>query len=275
MASGLRRDPSRPGLRLAVATWLAALVAAWSPAGAGAWTESFAGPAGTRPDPQSWRHDVGATGWGNGELQRYTASTANARLDGRGHLELVARRVRPGARRGSFTSARLTTRGRFAFRYGTVEMRARLPRGKGLWPAFWMLGDTFPATPWPDCGEIDVMESLGNDPFRAYGTVHGPGSLAEEGVGGKIRTRKALSAGFHRFGARWSPGAVTFTLDGRRYATVERSSYPAGQLWALDRPMYLIVNLAVGGQWPGAPSARTAFPARMAIDWIRVAGAAG
>lgn len=244
------------------------------PGDAQAWTESFSGPAGSAPSAKRWDHDTGASGWGNGELQRYTGSTANARLDGRGHLQIVARRVRGGSSRGAFTSARLTTRGRFSFRYGTVAMRARLPRGHGLWPAFWMLGDNYSEAGWPQCGEIDVMENLGQDPFRAYGTVHGPGSLADEGVGGVVRSGSSLSTGFHRFAVRWAPGSVTFILDGRRYATVERGSYPAGQEWALDRPMFLLLNLAVGGEWPGPPLATTHFPARLVVDWIRVSGPA-
>lgn len=238
---------------------------AGTPATAATWNEEFAGPAGAPPDSRRWHHDVGAGGWGNAELQRYTARTSNARLNGRGQLEIVARQN--GDR---FTSARLTTRGRFDFRYGTVSMRARLPAGRGLWPAFWMLGSGFPSTAWPDCGEIDVMENLGSNTRRAYGTVHGPGSLAEEGVGGSTLSPTSLSRGYHVFSAAWSAREVAFFLDGVRYATVERATYPAGQEWALDHPMFLLLNLAVGGQWPGRPTRRTAFPARFRVDWVRV-----
>ncbi|MBU3691252.1 MAG: glycoside hydrolase family 16 protein [Solirubrobacterales bacterium] len=235
------------------------------------WSDEFEGRAGLPPNARRWTYDTGATGWGNGELQRYTSSRANSHLDGRGNLVIVARHLQgSGRERGSYTSARLTTSGRFSFRYGRVAVRARLPRGQGLWPAFWMLGTRFPELDWPFCGEIDVMEYLGHQPRISYGYVHGPGSMAEIGVGGENRSDRPLPDGFHVFSARWSPSQVSFSVDGRVFRTVERASYPAGQTWAFDREMFLLLNLAVGGGWPGKPDATTRFPARMKVDWVRV-----
>lgn len=240
------------------------------------WSDEFQGPAGLPPSPRRWRYDTGATGWGNGELQRYTGSRRNSQLDGKGHLVITARHRRgTGHRRGSWTSARLKTDGLFSFRYGRVAIRARLPRGRGLWPAFWMLGARFPELDWPFCGEIDVMESLGHQPRISYGYVHGPGSLAEVGVGGANRAPHSLSSRFHVFSAAWSSERISFSVDGRRFRTVQRSTYPAGQTWAFDQRMFLLLNLAVGGGWPGRPTAATRFPARMKVDWVRVWERAG
>lgn len=235
------------------------------------WADEFKGRAGLPPNAGRWTYDTGATGWGNRELQSYTRSRANSHLDGRGKLVIVARhRAGSAWKRGSYTSARLTTAGRFSFLYGRVAIRARLPSGRGLWPAFWMLGTRFPGLDWPFCGEIDVMEALGHRPRISYGYVHGPGSLAEIGVGGMNRSPRSLSAGFHVFSAGWSPDRIYFEVDGRRFRTVERATYPVGQTWAFDQPMFLLLNLAVGGDWPGRPTASTRFPARLVVDWVRV-----
>ena len=231
------------------------------------WSDEFRGPAGNGPSRRKWSFDRGGGGWGNDELETYTASRRNSRLDGRGHLTIVARRV-GGERR--FTSARLKTRGKYSFRFGRVAIRAKLPAGRGLWPAFWMLGHDFPGVDWPFCGEIDVMEMLGQNPRRVHGYVHGPGSLAEEGVGGSKRVRRSLARGYHVYSADWSAERITFSLDGFPYATVARATYPPGQTWAFDRPMFLLLNLAVGGEWPGPPGRSTRFPARMKVDWVRV-----
>ena len=235
------------------------------------WSDEFSGRAGLPPDPDRWNYDTGASGWGNGELQRYTARRKNSRLDGRGHLRIVARHIPgTGIRRGSFTSARLNTDETFSFRYGRVALRARLPKGRGLWPAFWMLGAAFPRVNWPFCGEIDVMENLGQNIRVSSGFVHGPGSLSDTGVGGFHRSTRSLAKGFHVFAADWTPTGVAFSVDGEIFRRVLKSGYPAGQTWAFDQRMFLLLNLAVGGSWPGKPSPKTRFPARYVIDWVRV-----
>lgn len=235
------------------------------------WADEFSGSAGRPPNAHRWHFDVGATGWGNDELERYTRSRSNARLNGRGQLEIVARRRRGGGtRRGDYSSARLTTKGKFAFRYGRVAIRAKVPAGRGLWPAFWMLGTGFPRVDWPFCGEIDVFENIGAEPNRVFGTVHGPGSLSDSGVGGWLDASDSLARSYHVYSATWRADRVVFALDGIAFTTVLRASYPEGQQWVFDRPMFMLLNLAVGGEFPGSPSSQTHFPARLQVDWIRV-----
>lgn len=235
------------------------------------WADEFAGPAGTRPDSRSWTHEVGGGGWGNDELQTYTRSRTNAALDGDGHLAIVARRREPGAEPGGFTSARLTTKGRVDVRYGAVEARIKVPPGQGLWPAFWALGIDLPRDSWPASGEIDLMEVIGSEPKVVHAGIHGPDE--HDGpytTGGAARNIEPLDRAFHVYGARWIPGAIQFELDGRPYATVVQADLRSGQRWVFDAPFFLLLNIAVGGTWPGPPDGTTAFPATMLVDWVRV-----
>lgn len=140
--------------------------------------DEFDGPAGSAPNSAVWRYDLGAGGWGNGELQTYTDSRRNAALDGAGNLVITARREADG----SFTSARLKTEGTSTAQYGRIEARIRIPRGQGIWPALWMLGADIGSVGWPACGEIDVMENVGYEPTVVHGTVHGPGYSGAQGI---------------------------------------------------------------------------------------------
>ena len=230
------------------------------------WHDEFSGAAGSAPGAARWTYDLGGGGWGNDELETYTRSPANVQLDGHGHLVITARR----AADGRITSARIKTQGRFSFRYGTVSARISLPAGKGLWPAFWLLGKSIATVDWPACGEIDVMELLGQDPRTAHGTIHGPGPHSDGGFGAAYHAPTPLTGGFHVYAARWTPSGVTFLVDGHAYETVVRSDVTSPDRWALDQPMFILLNLAVGGSWPGSPNARTPFPARMVVDWVRV-----
>jgi beta-glucanase (GH16 family) len=235
------------------------------------WLDRFQGRAGQPPDSSKWRYDVGGGGWGNHELERYTRRAANARLDGRGHLVVIAHSGNHAGPSGGrrYTSARLKTLGRFSFRYGRVAARMRVPAGRGLWPAFWMLGANIGRVGYPRCGEIDVMEVLGQDPRTVYGTVHGPGPDLDRGIGGKLTAPRSLARGFHVYAASWTPNRVRFSLDGKTYETVRRSTYPRRDVWALDHRMFILLNLAVGG-WPGPPNRATHFPGRLKVDWVRV-----
>jgi beta-glucanase (GH16 family) len=237
------------------------------------WSDEFSGAAGKPPDPSKWAYDIGGGGWGNNELESYTRSTRNAHLDGNGHLVIAARHedhTGPDGHRRHYTSARLKTLGRFSFRYGKVAARMRVPAGRGLWPAFWMLGADINRVGYPNCGEIDVMELLGQQPRKVYGTVHGPGPDLDTGIGGSLRAKRSLARGFHTYAARWTPRSVRFSLDGHVYEVVRKRDYPNGDKWALDHRMFMLLNLAVGGSWPGAPDAATDFPARLKVDWVRV-----
>jgi beta-glucanase (GH16 family) len=232
------------------------------------WSDEFAGPAKSPPDPRKWEYDLGAEGWGNHELEEYTNKTANVFLDGRGHLAI--RTV--SSESGKITSGRLKTQGRFEVQYGKIEARIRIPHGQGIWPAFWALGNNIPAIGWPGCGEIDIMENIGKEPSVVHGTVHGPGYSGGKGIGAKvaIRSRGRFSDRFHVFAVEWSPESIAFFLDGTQYATVTRGALPAGARWVFDHPFFLLVNLAVGGDWPGNPDSTTQFPQTMLVDWVRV-----
>jgi beta-glucanase (GH16 family) len=240
------------------------------------WSDEFSGPHGSPPDPTKWQLQTGGSGWGNRELESYTARQSNASLDGAGHLAITARAetfTGPDGITRNYTSARMQTMGLFSTAYGRIEANIKLPAGRGLWPAFWALGAAHDNVGWPWCGEIDIMESLGDNPFTAYGSIHGPQPGAkgsQYGLTAPVRSRNSLAAGFHTYGVTWSPNRIVFTLDGVAYATRTPASLGRGQRWVFNQPFYLLLNLAVGGNWPGRPGAGTHFPATMLVDWVRV-----
>ena len=233
------------------------------------WSDEFDGAAGTLPNPAKWTYDLGGGGWGNQELETYTNQPTNVQLDGNGHL--VIRADRAG---GGYTSARIKTKGLFSPQYGHIEARIRLPFGQGIWPAFWMLGANYPATPWPDCGEIDIMENVGREPSVNHGSAHGPGYSG----GSSISSAYTLPGGakfsddFHVFAIDWAPQSIAFSVDGTVYRTIRPASLPAGAPWVFDKPFYLILNVAVGGTFPGNPNGTTQFPQEMIVDYVRVTG---
>ncbi len=229
--------------------------------------DEFDGPAGSAPNSAIWRYDTGAGGWGNGELQTYTDSRRNSALDGAGNLVITARREADG----SYTSARLTTQGTYTAQYGRVEARIRIPWGQGIWPAFWMLGADLPQVGWPACGEIDVMEAIGRDPDTVYGTVHGPGYSGAQGISAAYRSPdgSAFADAFHVFAVDWRPGSVSWSVDGQTYRTVTPAD-TNGAPWVFDKPFFVVLNVAVGGGWPGNPDATTRFPQQMTVDSLRV-----
>lgn len=287
MARADRRDDSiqvRPlshtaaALLIALTGALLAVSLAVSPALAGAapLLEEFNGPAGASPNPAVWSSDTGGN-WGNGkELESYTESPRNAALDGQGHLVITARHEAFTGADGiarEYTSARLETTGKYSFTYGRIAARIKVPSGAGLWPAFWALGEPAPgAESWPATGELDVMELLGNNPSVAYGTVHGPSAGSAEGykVQGAYHARTSLAGGFHTYSATWTPQSIAFAVDGHTYSTVTPASLPAGASWPFDHPFHLLLNLAVGGEWGGPPTAATQWPAQMVVDWVHV-----
>lgn len=178
----------------------------------------------------------------------------------------------PSETTGGYTSGRLKTQGRFSVRYGKIEARVKLPYGPGIWPAFWILGENILAAGWPNCGEIDIMENIGTEPSIVHGTVHGPGYSGGKGVTAQaaVRGKGKLSDRFHVFAVAWSSESIIFYLDRKLYARVTRASIPAGTPWAFDQPFFLLLNLAVGGDWPGKPDSATRFPQTMLVDWVRV-----
>lgn len=239
-----------------------------------AFDDTFTGPAGAAPST-TWQAQTGGRWGGGAELQAYTARPSNVALDGSGHLALTARRETytgaDGATNG-YTSARLETGGQYSFRYGRVSAVMQVPTGTGYWPAFWGLGDTVGTATWPSSGEIDVAEVIGQRPAAVDGHVHGPtASGASFGPGYEQTAATSLALGFHTYSALWLPDSVTFSLDGKDYGTVDRADLPAGQLWVFDQPEHLVLNLAVGGAWAGAPDASTPSTATLLVDRTTVA----
>jgi beta-glucanase (GH16 family) len=233
------------------------------------------GPSGASPDPSKWSFDTGGEGWGNEELETYTSRPRNAALDGGGHLAIIARSERYTGADGisrNYTSARLQTLHTFQFQYGVMEARVRVPAGRGLVAQFWALGneayDAYEA--WPACGEIDTMEVLGSETNIVNGTLHAPWQFAPNGVGGTLQSATALSSAFHNYSVQWEPTKISFRLDGVTYETVTPADLPAGAAWPFTHPYFLLMDLAVGGVWPGSPDASTQFPARMLVDWVRI-----
>jgi beta-glucanase (GH16 family) len=237
--------------------------------------DEFNGAAGTPPDSARWKHDIGGHGWGNNELQYYTDSTSNAAHDGFGNMVITARQGGDGhtCHYGpcQFTSARLLTAERFAQRYGRFEARIKIPGGQGAWPAFWMLNSTIATDPWPSSGEIDVMENIGREPGTVWGSLHGPGYSGANAANGSVTLRdgRAFSEDFHVFAVDWQPDSVTWFVDGVPYSRKTPEDI-GGNPWVVDDPFFLLLNLAIGGDWPGSPDATTPFPLRMLVDYVRV-----
>ncbi|HVW12014.1 MAG TPA: glycoside hydrolase family 16 protein [Bryobacteraceae bacterium] len=240
------------------------------------WSDEFNGAANTAPDPAKWTYDLGNNnGWGNRELENYTKDPENAHLDGKGNLVIRAEPAKdgPASGAGSYTSARIKTQGLFAASpNGRVEARIKVPAGAGLWPAFWMLGNSFTGRNWPACGEIDIMESLGREPSINHGSLHGPGYS-----GGKPMTAiytlpngRKFSDDYHIFAIDWKPTEITFYVDDTAYETVHDTDIPAGTKWVFDQPFFILLNVAVGGNFGGAVSPETKFPQEMLVDYVRV-----
>lgn len=238
------------------------------------WSDEFNGPAGTSVDPAKWNLEIGCHGFGNNELQCYTDRTRNARLE-KGKLVITAHREDQTSADGvtrNYTSARLHTRGKFSQQYGRFEARIRIPRGQGIWPAFWMMGSDLPQAGWPQAGEIDIMENIGREPSTVHGTIHGPGYSGEKGVSASFSLPKGrkFADKFHVYAVEWEPGSIRFFVDRKLYRTITPKDLPAGTVWAFDRPFFLILNVAVGGDWPGNPDTSTVFPQTMQVDYVRV-----
>ncbi|MFD3577186.1 family 16 glycosylhydrolase [Streptomyces sp. NPDC058644] len=244
-------------------------------AAAATFTDDFNGAAGSAVDGGKWQIETGDN-VNNHERQYYTSGNKNAALDGQGNLVITARKENPGNYqcwygRCEYTSARLNTSGKFTQTYGHVEARMKVPRGQGMWPAFWMLGADIGTVGWPQSGEIDVMENVGFEPGTVHGTLHGPGYSGSGGIGAgyTLPGGEAFADKFHTFAVDWSPNKVTWSVDGNVYQTRTPADL-GGQQWVFDKPFFLILNLAVGGYWPGDPDGSTAFPQQLVVDYVRV-----
>lgn len=233
-----------------------------------AWQDEFDGPAGQRPDSSRWTYDIG-TDWGNAQLEFDTARPENVSLDGAGRLAITARKESYQGQ--GYTSGRINTNGRFEQTGGRFEARIRVPTGQGLWPAFWLLGSNFATAGWPGCGEIDAMEYRGQEPDILHGSLHGPGYS-----GGSAVTRRyavpggRLDTDFHIYAVEWTSNRITWSLDETVYFTVTPADLPNSARWVFDHPHFIILNLAVGGHFVGAPDADTVFPQNLLVDYVRV-----
>ncbi|WP_033221966.1 glycoside hydrolase family 16 protein [Kitasatospora phosalacinea] len=252
----------------------AAAPLAAAPVAATNWGDDFDGPSGSAVDPAKWTMETGGSGNGNHELQYYTAGAANAALDGQGHLVITAKRsTDPGLScwygTCQYTSARLNTSRTFTQAYGHFESRIKIPRGQGIWPAFWMLGNDLGTVGWPTSGELDIMENIGREPGTVHGTIHGPGYSGAAGIGApySLPAGQSFADAFHTFAVDWSPTAITWSVDGTAYQTRTPADL-GGNRWVFDHPFFLILNLAVGGDWPGNPDGSSTYPQTMTVDYV-------
>ncbi|HZB50466.1 MAG TPA: glycoside hydrolase family 16 protein, partial [Mycobacteriales bacterium] len=234
------------------------------------WEDQFDGAAGSPPNPAKWVHDVGGDGWGNEELQYYTDGAENAALDGSGNLVITAREENPpdsSCWYGTckYSSARLTTLGKFSQRYGRFEARIRVPRGQGFWPAFWLLGEEEEGLVYPASGEIDIMEIVGSEPSTSYPDAWGDDYSLNDEVGYMLPGGAEYADAFHTFSLDWEPEKLTWSVDGNEFFTVTPADLDEGDDWAFDHSFYILLNLAVGGTWPGSPDESTPFPAQMVV----------
>jgi beta-glucanase (GH16 family) len=238
------------------------------------WSDEFNGPDGSAVDRSKWVLEQGGEAWGNEELEYYTDRAANVFLRN-GNLVirgLAEKYTGPDGVTRNYTSGRLKTLGKFSQTYGRFEARIKVPFGQGMWPAFWMLGDDIEKAGWPACGEIDIMENIGKEPSIVHGSIHGPGYTG--GVG--IEAPYTLPGGqrfaddFHLFAVEWDPVSVAFYVDETMYVKRTRANLRPDWRWVFDKPFFLILNLAIGGDWPGNPDSSTHFPQEMLVDYVRV-----
>jgi beta-glucanase (GH16 family) len=256
------------------------------PSGTLVWSDEFTNSTGAnaQPNPLVWTYDTGNSGFGNNELENYcawgsntspcTTANPNVYIGSDGYLHIVARQ--PSA--GVYTSARLKTQGLFSFQYGRIEVRAQAPEALGFWPAAWLMGNNIATVNWPACGEMDVLERVNAaaTPDWNEGSIHGTGF-----TGGNLGTvfnfpSGQTAAGWHTYGMIWSPGSVAYYVDDptHPYVTYTPASLNglSGAVWPFDagQSNFILLNLAVGGSWPGSPNASTPFPSEMVVDYVRV-----
>lgn len=233
------------------------------------WSDEFDGPKGSAPDKTKWSYDIGGGNWGNNELEYYTNKPENIFQE---NGCLIIRALEREYIGFPFTSGRIKTRNKFETTYGRFEARIQIPYGQGIWPAFWMLGNTVGTTTWPQCGEIDIMENIGREPSTVHFTVHGPSYSGAKGIGAPygLRDGQRFADNFHIFAIEWEPNVIRSYVDGQLYFTLTPESLPPNTTWVYDHPFYMILNVAVGGGWPGYPDDSSKFPQSMLVDYVRV-----
>ena len=233
------------------------------------WSDEFNGSAGMSPDSTKWKFDIGNGGWGNEELETYTKDTSNASTDGNGNLAITAKANWVTDHWENITSARIKTIGLFEQSYGRFEARIKTPWGPGMWPAFWLLGSNVNSVAWPQCGEIDIMELRGQKPNIINGTVHGPGYSGGAGITKSFAFENTrFDVDFHLFAVEWGKDYIDFFVDNTLYEEITPGNVTGN--WVFDHPFYIILNVAVGGNYVGYPTSQTTFPQKMLVDYVKV-----
>lgn len=220
------------------------------------------------PNSAIWNYEIGTgeNGWGNNELQYYTDRPENVVVED-GMLKITA--LQEQFEGSGYTSARITTKGLYAKKYGRFEARIKLPWGQGIWPAFWLLGDNIDTVGWPQCGEIDIMEYRGQEPTIVHGSLHGPGYSGGNPITKSYELQNdRFDTDFHIFGIEWGEGYINFYVDDVLYNQITPADV-TGE-WVYDHEFFIIMNLAVGGSFAGSPNANTVFPQTMLVDYVRV-----
>ena len=250
------------------------------------WSDEFNGKKGSAPSAKTWSREIGGGGWGNSERQYYTDKASNASMDGAGRLVITAKRIsneyaeqiseEPGTEdilnrcsECQFTSARMKTARKVSFQYGRIEARLKLPQGIGTWPAFWMLGgDLLDGVPWPECGEIDIMEFRGDIPDQATSAIHGPTTPQGSGLGARYLSVTPLSDGYHTYAIEWKKNSIDFIVDGRVNGTYT-SQDTGARGWVYNQEFFIILNLAMGGTYAGEYIDPYLNQAQLNVDYIR------
>jgi beta-glucanase (GH16 family) len=238
--------------------------AAWDVAGWNSvWHDEFDG---AELDRSNWTFDIGGNGWGNAEWEAYTDKPENVRVeDGMLVITAIEDPSLPAGR--PYSSARIKTQGLHSWKYGRIEARIKLPYGQGIWPAFWMLGDNNKG--WPASGEIDILEHIGKEPNTIHGTVHAPGYFGGSGVTASFEVPEGtLKNDFHVYAIEWEENEIRWYFDDQEYFKLTPADVP--DAWIFDHEFFIIMNLAVGGRWPGYPDDTTVFPQQMLVDYVRV-----
>ena len=250
------------------------------------WSDEFNGKKGTLPSTKTWSFEIGGGGWGNSERQYYTNKASNVSMDGSGRLVITAQRIaneyaeQVGEVGGTedilnrcsecqFTSARIKTARKVSFMYGRIEARMKLPVGVGTWPAFWMLGgDLLDGVPWPECGEIDIMEYRGDMSDQSTSAIHSPTTPQGSGLGTRFLNFAPLSDGYHTYAIEWKKNSIDFIVDGRVNGSVT-SADTGTRGWVFNQKFFMILNLAMGGTYVGEFIDPTMNQAELNIDYIR------
>lgn len=243
------------------------------------WSQSFNEKAGTKVSSKFWSYDLGnGMGWGNQEREYYTNKAANISMDGKGNLVITALKLNPDDPKDQYitnwcvdcvySSAKIVTRGKLAFKYGSISARMQVPEGVGMWPAFWLLGvPRSTCDGWPSCGEIDIMEMRGSDVYHTVSTLHGPGYSGGGGLSSYFFTADPITPGFHNYRVDWLPNSIKFYVDNELVGGQTRSSVSPNE-WVFNAPFYMILNLATGGNFDGGALDENIQKAEFKVDSI-------